>query len=133
MITETNPTKEEIIALETSYWEAMKAKNGACASRLSGKISLVTGAQGIMSIAKSEMGKMTEEGKWTLESYTFDDIAVTTPAPDVAVIAECSSDLSTWQTAPSTLVSSDTDFDTLQCSSISGTRCFWRVRFENVP
>ena len=53
--------------------------------------------------------------------------------PDVAVIAECSSDLSTWQTAPSTLVSSDTDFDTLQCSSISGTRCFWRVRFENVP
>ena len=87
MITEANPTKEEIIALETSYWEAMKAKNGACASQLSGRISLVTGAQGVMSVAKSEMGKMTEEGKWTLESYAFDDIAVTTPAPDVAVIA----------------------------------------------
>lgn len=87
MKTEANPTKKEIIALETSYWEAMKAKNGARTSKLSGKISLVTGAQGVMSIAKSEMGKMTEEGKWTLDSYAFDDIAVTTPTPDVAVIA----------------------------------------------
>ncbi len=87
MITDAKPSKEDIIALETSYWEAMKAKNGARASQLSGNINLVTGAQGIMSIAKSEMGKMTEEGKWTLESYAFDDIAVTTPTPDVAVIA----------------------------------------------
>lgn len=53
--------------------------------------------------------------------------------PDVAVIAECSADLSTWQPAPSTVISSDADFDTLQCSSTSGSRCFWRVRFENVP
>ena len=30
---------------------------------------------------------MTEEGEWTLESYVFDDIEVTTPTPDVAVIA----------------------------------------------
>ena len=87
MKTEAKPTKEEIIALETSYWEAMKAKDGARTSQLSGKVSLVTGAQGVMSIAKSEMGKMTEEGKWTLESYSFDDIAVTTPTPDVAVIS----------------------------------------------
>ena len=87
MSTDAKPTKEDIIALETSYWEAMKAKDGARTSQLSGKISLVTGAQGVMSIAKSEMGKMTGEGKWTLESYTFDDVAVTIPTPDVAVIA----------------------------------------------
>lgn len=87
MTTEASSTKKEIIALETSYWDAIKAKDGARTSELSGKISLVTGAQGVMSIAKSEMGKMTEEGKWTLESYVFDDIAVTTPTPDVAVIA----------------------------------------------
>jgi hypothetical protein len=30
---------------------------------------------------------MTEEGKWTLESYTFDDIEVATPTPDIAIIA----------------------------------------------
>lgn len=87
MTTNTKPTKEDIIALETSYWEAMKAKDGAGTARLSGKISLVTGAQGVMTIAKSKMGQMTEDGKWTLESYAFDDIEVTIPTPDVAIIA----------------------------------------------
>lgn len=87
MKTDAKTTKKEIIALETSYWEAMKAKDGARTSELSGNVCLVTGAQGVTSIAKSEMGKMTEDGKWTLESYAFDDIAVTTPTPDVAVIA----------------------------------------------
>ena len=87
MTTYTKPTKEDVIALETSYWEAMKAKDGARTSQLSGEIMLAAGAQGVMSIAKSEMGKMTEQGNWTLEFYAFDDIAVTIPTPDVAVIA----------------------------------------------
>lgn len=87
MTTHAHASKEDIIALETSYWDAMKAKNGARTSQLSGTTTLVTGAQGVMSITKSEMGKMTEEGKWTLESYAFDDIEVMTPTPNVAVIA----------------------------------------------
>ena len=87
MTTHALPSKADIIALETSYWDAMKAKDGARTSQLSGKTTLVTGTGGVMSIAKSEMGKMTEHGEWTLESYAFDDIAVTTPTPDVAVIA----------------------------------------------
>ena len=87
MTTETKPTKDDIIALETSYWEAMKAKDGARTAELAGDVSLVTGAQGVMSIAKTKMGQMTEDGKWTLESYAFAAVEVTTPAPDVAIIA----------------------------------------------
>ncbi len=87
MTTDTKPTKEDIIALETSYWEAMKAKDGEGTARLSGEVSLVTGAQGVMTIAKSKMRQMTEDGKWKLESYTFDDIEVTIPTADVAIIA----------------------------------------------
>ena len=87
MTTDTKLTKDDIIALETSYWEAIKAKDGARTAQLSGKTSLVTGAHGVMSIAKSKMGKMTEDGKWALNSYAFEDIEVTTPAPDVAIIA----------------------------------------------
>ena len=30
---------------------------------------------------------MTEEGNWTLESYAFEDVEVSTPSPDVALIA----------------------------------------------
>lgn len=81
------PTRDEVINLEKSYWDAMKKKDGGRAAALSGKTSLVTGAQGVMSIPKAKMGKMTEEGEWTLESYAFDDVEVSTPAPDVAIIA----------------------------------------------
>ena len=81
------PTKDEVIALEKSYWEAMKAKDGSRSAELSGTTSLVTGASGVTSIPKSKMGKMTEEGEWTLDSYAFEDVEVTTPAPDVAIIA----------------------------------------------
>lgn len=53
--------------------------------------------------------------------------------PDVSVVAECSTDLRTWQTAASVVITSDADFDTRQCTSASGTHLFWRVRFEKVP
>jgi hypothetical protein len=81
------PTKEEIIALEKSYWDAMKLKDGGRTAELSAKSSLVTGAGGVMRIAKEKMGKMTEEGDWTIESYAFEDVEVSTPSPDVALIA----------------------------------------------
>ena len=87
MSNSAKPTKDEIIGLEKSYWDAMKKKDGKRSAELSGKTSLVTGAHGVMNIPKSKMGKMTEDGKWTLESYSFDNVEVSTPAPDVAIIA----------------------------------------------
>ncbi|ATU91908.1 nuclear transport factor 2 family protein [Phyllobacterium zundukense] len=81
------PTKNEIVNLEKSYWDAMKAKDGRRTSELSGKTALVTGAQGVMRIEKAKMGKMTEEGNWSLDSYALDDIEVSMPSPDVALIA----------------------------------------------
>ncbi len=83
----TSASKDEIIALEKSYWDAMKRKDGKRAAQLSGKTALVTGASGVSSIPKDKMGKMTESGKWTLESYDFEDVEVTVPTPDVAIIA----------------------------------------------
>jgi hypothetical protein len=47
----------------------------------------VSGPKGVMSIDKAKMGKMTEEGKWTLQDYSFEDVQVSTPTPDVAIIA----------------------------------------------
>lgn len=81
------PTKDEIIALEKSYWDAIKSKDGHRTAELSAKSSLVTGARGVTRIPKEKMGKMTEEGNWTLKSYAFEDIEVSTPAPDIALIA----------------------------------------------
>lgn len=83
----TAPSKDEVIALEKSYWDAMKRKDGARTAQLSGKTALVTGARGVSSIAKDKMGKMTESGTWTLESYDFENVEVTVPTPDIAIIA----------------------------------------------
>lgn len=80
------PTPDDIVTLEKSYWNAMMAKDGKAAAALSGDPSLVTGARGVMSIDKTKMGKMTEDGDWQLKSYTFDDVRVSIPAPDVAII-----------------------------------------------
>ena len=79
--------RSEIVNLEKSYWDAMKAKDGRRTSELSGKTALVTGAQGVMRIEKEKMGKMTEEGNWSLDSYALEDVEVSTPSPDIALIA----------------------------------------------
>lgn len=80
-------TKDEIIALEKDYWDAMKRKDGKRTAQLSGKVALTTSARGVGAIPKTKMGAMTEEGDWTLDSYEFSDVEVVTPADDVAIIA----------------------------------------------
>lgn len=80
-------TKDEIIALEKSYWDAMKLKDGTRTAALTGKSSLVTGPNGVMRIPKDKMGKMTEESEWILQSYVIDNPQVEIPTPDVAIIA----------------------------------------------
>jgi hypothetical protein len=68
--------KEEIVALEKSYWDAMKRKDGRRTAELSGDPALVAGPQGVMKVPKAKMAKMTEEGDWTLESYAVDNVEV---------------------------------------------------------
>jgi len=87
MTAHKTPTRDELIALETSYWEAIKAKDGRRTAALSGETSLVTGARGVSSIPQAKMKAMTEDGSWELESYAFEDVEVSTPAPDVAIVA----------------------------------------------
>ena len=87
MTTHAQSVREEIIELETSYWNAVKIKDGRRIAELAGEPALVTGPHGAMKISKDKMAKMTEEGEWTLESYAFDNIEVLSPLPDVAIIA----------------------------------------------
>ena len=44
MTTDAHPTKEDIIALETSYWDAMKAKNRGGSVCLHSPARLLSGA-----------------------------------------------------------------------------------------
>lgn len=83
----TGPTKDEILTLERAYWDALCRKDGATAARLSADPSLVSGKQGVMTVSRSKMQALTEEGQWTLNSYAFDEVSFLCPTPDVAILA----------------------------------------------
>lgn len=51
---------------------------------------------------------------------------------DVQVTAERSLDLKTWSPATTSLVASDSVFDTLATEAPNESKCFWRVRFTAV-
>ena len=82
-----HPTKDDILALETAYWNALCRKDGDATSRLSADPSVVSGKQGVMTVSRPQMKSLTEEGNWTLDSYQFDDVTFLSPAPDIAILA----------------------------------------------
>jgi Domain of unknown function (DUF4440) len=78
---------KEIIDLEKSYWQSIKDKNSAAATRLTADPCIVTGAQGAASIPSSAMKGMLEGAAWTLGNFELKDIIVQRPTSDVAIIA----------------------------------------------
>lgn len=78
--------RQTILDLETAFWNAMRDKDGAAAARLCGDTVVATNAMGVSTLSPEKMATMTEEGDWTLGSFSFSDVHVTSPSPDVAVI-----------------------------------------------
>ena len=86
----TTETRErEIVDLETRFWNAMKAKDPKEASHLTDDGCVVVGAQGVSSVDRPTMAKLTVEGKWELEQFNFDEKStrVRFIGDDVAIVA----------------------------------------------
>jgi ketosteroid isomerase-like protein len=79
--------KQQIIDLETRFWEAIQAKDAAGAQALVADESLVTGPSGTMRIDPAKFGEMMRDAPWTLEQFKFEQQEVIFPTDDVAVIA----------------------------------------------
>lgn len=82
-----HPTKDDILALETSYWDALCRKDGEAASRLSADPCVVSGKQGVMTVSRQKMKLLTEEATWSLDSYQFEEVTFLSPAPAIAILA----------------------------------------------
>jgi len=70
------PTKAktgDLLEQERKFWNAMKEKDSKSAGRMTDDGCIVVGAQGVAAIDRKSMAKMTEEGEWELEHYTFDE------------------------------------------------------------
>lgn len=72
--------------LETDFWQSMKDKDADKAMSLIADECLIAGTMGAMKIDPATYKKMTEEGKWSLESFEFSDVEVIFPNQDTAVI-----------------------------------------------
>jgi hypothetical protein len=79
----------ELLDLERRFWDAMKTKDANVASKMTDDQCIVVGAQGVSSVDAKSMGKLTAEGKWQLDQYTFDEknTQVRYLTDDIAIVA----------------------------------------------
>ena len=79
----------ELLSLERRFWDAMKTKDANVAASMTDDQCIVVGAHGVSSIDQQTMGKLTTEGKWTLEQYAFDEqnAQVRYLTDDIAIVA----------------------------------------------
>ena len=80
---------QELLEHERRFWNAMRAKDGEAASQMTHDNCIVVGAQGVSAITPETMGRLTTEGDWELERYTFDESSsqVQFLNEDVALVA----------------------------------------------
>lgn len=80
-------SKETIIELETRFWQSMVDKDAKLAKSMIADDCLVTGPMGAMRIDPDKYEQMTEDGQWTLDSFTFSDLEVIFPSEETAIVA----------------------------------------------
>jgi hypothetical protein len=80
---------KELLDVEKRFWNAMKEKDASTAGRMTDDGCIVVGAQGVSAIDGKMMAKLTEEGKWELEKYAFDEktAQVRFINDDIAIVA----------------------------------------------
>jgi hypothetical protein len=85
----TTARSQDLLELERRFWDAMKSKDSRAASRLTDDQCIVVGAQGVSSIDRKTMGKMTEDTQWHLDRFNVDDTSaqVRFINDDVALVA----------------------------------------------
>jgi hypothetical protein len=85
----TTARSQDLLELERRFWDAMKSKDSRAASRLTDDKCIVVGAQGVSSIDRKTMGKMTEDTQWHLDRFNVDDTSaqVRFINDDVALVA----------------------------------------------
>jgi ketosteroid isomerase-like protein len=79
----------ELLEHERRFWDAMRDKDGEAASEMTADNCIVVGAQGVSAIDPKTMARLTKEGEWELERYTFDESTAQVQflSSDVALVA----------------------------------------------
>ena len=81
--------EQQIIELEKKFWQSIVDNDVNASVAMLDEGSVVTGAQGVLRMSHDDYRKMAEQGAGTfdLKSFKLDDVQVSFPTKDVAVIA----------------------------------------------
>lgn len=82
----TTTIDDEIILLESAYWQSMKDSDTDASLAMTYDPCIVTGAQGVMMLDHKAMTAMSKKKQWQLKDYSIDNMNVQTIADDVAVL-----------------------------------------------
>ncbi len=81
--------RETILDLERQYWNAMKARDGKAAARLTADGCIIAGPQGVREVKSDAIAGMVERGSFELKDYMLDERGAKfcTIGRDVAILA----------------------------------------------
>ncbi len=85
---ENRNLETEIIKLENQYWNAIKDNDIETMMKLSDESCIITGAQGVSKIKRSDFPKMNDKGKrtYTLNEFKLKDHQITVINEDTVVV-----------------------------------------------
>ena len=80
---------QELLEHERRFWDAMRDKDGQAAADMTNERCIVVGAQGVSAVDPKTMERLTKEGNWKLERYTFDESTAQVQflSDDIALVA----------------------------------------------
>jgi hypothetical protein len=81
----TTTIEDEIVLLESAYWESMKLNDTEGSLMMTHDPCIVTGAQGVMQVDHNGMREMSKQKTWKLKDYTIDNMNVIVVSDSVVV------------------------------------------------
>ena len=113
--------KQQIIDLETRFWQAIKDKDVPTAQAMIADRSLTTGPSGTTQMNPEKFGRLMREAPWTLDQFELSDFDVIFPAEDVAVIAYKVHETGEMEGKPMDMIAADStvwarDGDSWKCA-----------------
>jgi len=78
--------EKELVALEKSYWQAVKDKDVKAAINLTADPCMVAGATGVSRVPKQNLAAIMESAKYKLEAFELKDVQTLMLEDDIAIL-----------------------------------------------
>jgi len=78
--------ERELVALENSYWQAVKNKDVNAALKLTADPCMVAGASGVSRVPKQKLAGIMESATYKLEEFELKDVQTLMVEDDVAIL-----------------------------------------------